>query len=106
MKPIVELNRCPEGRGTFIGVDGKELAIFRVSGSPEVVVIDNACPHANGNLSSGEVVGRTVSCPWHQWVFNLDTGLCVDSPGARVARYPVEVRDGVIHVDLDHPPAD
>ncbi len=100
---LIELDRCAVGRGTFVECDGRELAVFRFADRPEVLVIDNACPHASGNLSGGEVRGRVVICPWHDWAFDLTSGTCVDAPGARVLRYAVELRDGVVFADLDAP---
>ena len=97
---LVEVLRCSVGRGTFVEHAGRELAVFRFDASPQVVVIDNACPHSSGNLSGGEVRGSVVVCPWHQWEFDLTTGVCVDSPKARVARYPAEVRDGFVYADI------
>jgi nitrite reductase/ring-hydroxylating ferredoxin subunit len=66
-------------------------------------VIDNACPHAGGNLSAGDFEAGVVTCPWHQWQFDVSTGACVDSPRARVRRYPAEIRDGLIYADIDAP---
>lgn len=97
---LVDVRRCPVGRGTFVEHGGRELAVFRFDAWPHVVVIDNACPHASGNLSGGEVCGRVVICPWHQWEFDLTTGVCVDSPRVRVVRYAAEVRDGFVFADL------
>lgn len=98
---VVPLEKCREGGGTFVACRGRELAVFRLDGPERVIVIDNACPHANGNLSAGEVEVGVVTCPWHQWKFDLDTGRCTNSPRARVRRYPAELRDGVVWADLD-----
>lgn len=101
---IIEVERCPLNRGVFAEIDGRELAIFRRSDGG-VTVMDNSCPHASGNLSGGEVRGRTVSCPWHQWTFDLDTGICTHSPLARATVYPSRIIDGVIYADLNPPAA-
>ena len=97
---LIQLSKCRLGGGTFVERNGLELAVFRLTGPDRIVVIDNACPHAIGNLSGGEVTGGVVTCPWHQWEFDLETGACTHSPLARVRRYPAEVRDGSIWVDL------
>lgn len=82
----------------------RELAVFLLGEPDDVVVVDNACPHASGNLSSGTVDRETVTCPWHEWRFNLRTGLCTHSDRARVVRYRAEVRQGDVWVDLDGEP--
>ena len=100
---LIALDRCRRGGGTFIERGDRELAVF-ILGDPlhptEAIVIDNTCPHANGNLSAGEVSGTVVTCPSHDWQFDLCTGVCVDSSKARVKRYPAEIRDGVVWVEL------
>ena len=97
---LVEWDRIPVGRGVFVPCQDKELAVFRLADPDRVFVIDNACPHSGGNLSGGQACGTTVSCPVHQWTFDLRSGLCVDSPKARVRVYRCEIRDGIVYADL------
>ena len=79
--------------------DGKELGVF-LPGPERVFVIDNACPHAGGNLSAGELAQGVVTCPWHQWQFDLATGACTDSAVARVQKYPARIRDGWVEIAM------
>ncbi len=97
---IIELHRCREGAGTYVEHGGLGLAVLRPPGSEEIVVLDNACPHAGGNLSGGAVSGHTVTCPWHQWEVDLRTGVCTHSQRASVQRYTAKVDDGMICVNL------
>ena len=98
--PLIELSRCRRRGGTFVEHTGRELAVFLLGEPPRVVVTDNACPHAGGNLSGGEVDGTVVTCPWHEWRFDLEQGVCTNSPLARLVRYASEVREGVVWADL------
>lgn|GEM_PF-483665 len=100
LREIIELSRCELNLGTFVEVGGLELAVFRFDEPPRAVVIDNACPHASGNLSGGLVEDGIVTCPWHDWQFRLETGVCVHSDKARVRRYAAEIRDGFVWADL------
>jgi nitrite reductase/ring-hydroxylating ferredoxin subunit len=87
-------------RGTFVDCKGQGLAVFRLSDPERVLVIDDACHHAGGSLSRGEVNGNTVTCPWHYWEFDLQTGRSTHSEHARVRCYTAEVRGGIVWVDL------
>lgn len=78
---------------------GKELAIYHLE-CGEFIVTDNACPHASGNLSAGEVAGRSVTCPVHQWKFSLDTGYCVGTNDVVVRRYACRVEGTILLVDV------
>lgn len=101
--PFVELitvDRCRAGAGTFVEHDGLDLAVFISADRDRVIVLDNTCPHAGGNLAAGTLDGHIVSCPWHHWKFDVRTGTCVDAPRARVRRYNAELRRGVVFVDL------
>ena len=71
---IIPLARCRKHGGTFVAFGGLELAVFRLDDPERVVVIDNACPHAAGNLSAGDVEGNVVTCRWHHWKFDLEIG--------------------------------
>lgn len=97
---LIAIEKCRPGGGVFVEYDGHELGVFLLDDPPYVAVIDNACPHASGNLSAGEVAGFVVTCPSHSWTFDLRSGQCVDSPLARVRRYEAEIRDGIVWADL------
>ena len=97
---LIPLDRCRRGGGTFVERDGFGLAVFWLADPERVMVIDDECPHAGGSLASGKVDGDSVACPWHQWEFDLSTGVSTHSAEAWVRRYPTEVRDGVVWVDL------
>ncbi len=97
---LIPLARCRIGAGTFVEKAGHEYAVFVMDEGKTVRVIDNSCPHASGNLAGGEVTENVVSCPWHQWDFDLSTGLCTHSEQAKVQTYPVTIRDGIIWIDV------
>ena len=97
---VVALDKCPLDQGVFVEVADRELAVFRLSKPSGVYVIDNACPHANGNLSAGDVENGVVCCPWHGWLFHLCNGRSAQGSVARVRSYPVEVRDGDVYIRI------
>lgn len=75
-----------------------EIAVFRTA-SGDVHALDNRCPHRGGPLAEGIVHGHTVTCPLHNWVFSLETGLAQGADSGEVATYPAEVRQGRILLD-------
>jgi UDP-MurNAc hydroxylase len=36
--------------------------------------INRYCPHEGGDLSQGWIAGKTMMCPRHRWIFDLDNG--------------------------------
>ncbi|WP_415919543.1 nitrite reductase small subunit NirD [Tateyamaria sp. SN6-1] len=73
------------------------VALFRTA-EAEVFATSNICPHKGGPLSEGIVHGQSVTCPLHNWVFDLNTGQAKGEEGA-IATYPVRVEDGRILID-------
>lgn len=71
------------------------VAIFR-SASDEVFALDNTCPHKKGPLSEGIVHGNAVTCPLHNWVISLETGMVQGPDEGQVTTYPARVKDGRI----------
>lgn len=86
--------------GEHIGatIDGQTVAVFLVDG--DVIATQGTCPHASGPLHEGEVDGRNLTCPWHGWSFDLDSGVCDDDPCLQLARYPVKVQGDDVLVAL------
>ena len=86
------------GTGLTVEVNGTSLAIFNVSGTFHA--IDNTCVHRGGPLGEGDLDGEVVTCPWHQWSYNVTTGKCINSPAACVKSYPVKIEGADITVQL------
>ena len=78
--------------------NGHEIAVFLVEGKAHALA--NTCPHEGNPLVEGDLLGPTLTCAYHSWRFDLETGACLfgDEP-ARV--YPAEVRDGEIWIGLE-----
>jgi len=71
------------------------VAVFRTS-DDEVFALRNSCPHKQGPLSDGIVHGKSVTCPLHNWVISLETGLVQGPDEGAVATYPTKVEAGRI----------
>lgn len=73
------------------------VAVFR-TGEEEVFAVDDRCPHKGGPLSEGIVHGTRVTCPLHNWVFDLNTGAALGEDG-QIGTYPLRVDAGRILID-------
>jgi nitrite reductase (NADH) small subunit len=74
------------------------VAVFR-SARDEVFALDDRCPHKGGPLSEGIVHGTSVTCPLHNWVFDMATGQAQGADEGSVATYTVRVESGRILLD-------
>ncbi len=74
------------------------IAVFRTA-EAEVFAATNSCPHKGGPLSEGIVHGQSVTCPLHNWVFDLNTGEAKGADDGRITTYSVRLEDGRILLD-------
>ncbi len=74
------------------------LAVFRTDEST-VYATSNTCPHKGGPLSEGIVHAAKVTCPLHNWVFDLETGEAQGADDGRIKTYPAKVEDGRVLID-------
>jgi nitrite reductase/ring-hydroxylating ferredoxin subunit len=86
----------PDGRAV-VALDGGEVALFRVGG--RIHAFANACPHSGNPLVEGEIAGDTLTCVYHLWRFDLETGACL-AGDAPATRYPtmIEGSDVVVYL--------
>jgi nitrite reductase (NADH) small subunit len=83
------------GTAAAVTVGAREVALFHVDGA--FYALKNACSHQGGPLCEGRIEGKTVTCPWHALVFDLETGKVVRGL-ARVDAFDVRVEGDEIAV--------
>lgn len=70
-------------------VDGRDVLLYRHGDS--VSCLDNACAHMGMPLDGGQVDGGTLRCPYHGFVYLLETGECLTVPEVQLAVHAVKV---------------
>jgi nitrite reductase (NADH) small subunit len=78
---------------------GKPIAVFR-TGEDKFFALVDECPHKMGPLSEGIVSGNTVTCPLHNWVIGLDSGIAQEPDVGSTRTIPVKLVDGELYVGL------
>ena len=94
------IDAIPRRGARCINTPTGKIAVFR-SQEDQIFAMDNRCPHKGGPLAEGIVHGASVTCPLHNWVFDLATGKALGADEGAVRTYPVQVRDGRIFIALD-----
>ena len=112
---VCSLTELPPGSRKIVHSGGRSVGVFNVEGS--LYAIRNTCPHQGAPLCEGTISGtmmpsephhyvygmegRLIRCPWHGWEIDLATGRpFFDPERARVATYPVTVREDRVVVEL------
>ncbi|MDR3475141.1 MAG: nitrite reductase small subunit NirD [Devosia sp.] len=76
------------------------IAVFRTM-EDKVFAIENRCAHKGGPLSEGIIHGASVTCPLHNWVFDLATGKAQGADEGEVRTFAVDVIDDRIFMAPD-----
>ena len=98
----------PEGGSVVVTAGRREIGIFHLDG--QFFGLLNRCPHLGGPLCKGQIVtdvvspvpgdvrsspGRTfITCPWHNWEFDIRTGQSYWNAALRAMPFQVGVEGG------------
>jgi nitrite reductase (NADH) small subunit len=86
----------PPGTITAVEVGGHPIAIANVGG--EFFATQHACLHLGGPLGEGLLEGKTLSCPWHGWQYDVRTGKNEFDHAIRLQTFEVKVEGGEVKV--------
>ena len=75
------------GRGLFISREGDTFTVF-----------DSHCSHQRTDIPLSALDDCTLTCPKHQWTFDVKTGACHKPGGAPLQQRPAEVVGGRVMV--------
>ena len=97
--PLPELE---EQQVKMVRIAGRQIALFHTAEG--IKACDNRCPHEGYPLSEGSLSqGCTLTCNWHNWKFNLETGENLYG-GDRLRTYPIDIRGNEIWIDITELP--
>lgn len=93
----------PENRARIVCLSGERVAIFKYDG--KLSAVSNVCQHQNGPLGEGKIVSGCITCPWHGYQYQPDTGASPPPFVEQVPTFNVRVRDGRVFVHPKPNPA-
>lgn len=82
------VNQIPFGEGRAFGVDGEQVAVFRLRDGT-LRALSAVCPHRGGPIADGTIDRQVVLCPLHQHTFDLETG-CSSTGAEPLRAYTVQ----------------
>ena len=98
--PVASLDELQENEGKPLKINNQVIALFKLR-SGEVHAIENSCPHVGAPLDNGILEEKELSCLWHGWKFDLETGLSTSCPGVSIKVYPVKIEQNTVFVGLE-----
>lgn len=86
------LDQIPPGEGRAFGIDGEQVAVFRLRDG-SLRAVSGVCPHRGGPIADGTIDQKVVICPLHQHSFDLVTG-CSTTGAEPLQSYRISVDGG------------
>jgi 3-phenylpropionate/trans-cinnamate dioxygenase ferredoxin subunit len=99
---VIEADDVPANGCIAREAAGRDVLIVRTPAG--LFAVENMCTHAYSKLEEGKVRGVHLFCPLHGLRYDLRDGRPLgklsDKP---LPAWPVEIIDGTVCVDFDHP---
>ena len=69
---VCKIDRIPEKCATVVSLSGERVAVFKYDG--KVSAVSNVCQHQNGPLGEGRIIDGCITCPWHGYQYQPESG--------------------------------
>ena len=95
---IAKTTDLPVGRAKAVIANGRTIALYHTADG--FFATDNVCPHRGGPLAEGDLIGNEITCPWHLWGFDVETGKCAGNAEIAVVAHEVRIDGDRVMVRL------
>ena len=96
---VAELAKLAEGRLTPAWPKGLPVLLVKTGG--KVFALENRCAHLGCPLAAGSLDGHTLTCPCHDWRFDVRDGTFLDAPELRLKTYAVTIKAEKIFIEAE-----
>jgi methionine sulfoxide reductase heme-binding subunit len=94
---VCHVSSIPDKRAVVVNIGGERVAVFRCG--DKVFAISNVCRHQNGPLGEGRIIDGCVTCPWHGYQYDPETGVSPPPYTDKVPTYRTRVSSGRVLVE-------
>jgi nitrite reductase/ring-hydroxylating ferredoxin subunit/alkylhydroperoxidase/carboxymuconolactone decarboxylase family protein YurZ len=92
---VMRADKVREDEVTYASAGGRNLFIYRSNG--DVNIYDSRCPHQTTNIPHLALEGSRLTCPKHQWAFDIKTGKCIDKGNRPLRRFDAKIENGKLY---------
>ncbi len=94
-----KVEELPEGKSLDKKILARKIAVFNDHGI--ISAMEAECKHMKAPLNMGKVENGVVTCHWHDWKYDLQSGKCLTHEKMDLKKFEVEISDGYIYVLFD-----
>lgn len=100
---VCAVDDIPDSRARVVTVSGERVAIYHYDG--KVSAVSSLCQHQNGPLGEGRILDGCITCPWHGYQYEPDTGRSPAPFTEKVPTFRTKVEQGRVWLDPKPLPA-
>ena len=86
---VAPVSALKPGKTTYLDCDGRNLFVYRKG--TNIKVYDSRCPHQVTNIPHLALAGTTLTCPKHEWAFDIESGRCIANGDRPLTEFPHKV---------------
>ena len=89
---LIAIDELPMEKAIAVDCDGRSVFVYRTEQA--VRVFDSSCPHQTTNIPFLALQGTKLTCPKHQWEFDITDGSCTEDGRCPLKEWENKVEDG------------
>ncbi len=93
---VIAVADLPDDEITYCEADERSLFVYRLG--DDIRVYDSRCPHQVTNIPHLALQEGRLTCPKHNWVFDIKSGECVEKGNRPLTHFKHKVENGRLHV--------
>jgi nitrite reductase/ring-hydroxylating ferredoxin subunit/alkylhydroperoxidase/carboxymuconolactone decarboxylase family protein YurZ len=92
---LADWNEVSDGTITYVeNCDGRSVFIYRSGDNCRVY--DSRCPHQVTDIPHLALSGTRLTCPRHQWAFDVISGECVEKGSRPLKQFDSKIEQGIL----------
>ncbi|TNF91644.1 MAG: carboxymuconolactone decarboxylase [Gammaproteobacteria bacterium] len=89
---VATLDDVPVNQTSFFEVKDRHVYVFRTE--EDIRIYDSRCPHQVTDIPLLALDEKRLTCPKHEWAFNIETGECVANGKYPLRRFESKIENG------------
>ena len=94
---VCSTSEIPENRARVVSLSGERVAVYKYDG--KIAAISSICQHQNGPLGEGRIIDGCITCPWHGYQYEPETGSSPPPFDEKVPTFNVRVVGDRVLID-------
>ena len=95
---VASLSELWDGERRCFTLEGRRVFLIKLEG--RVYAYENRCAHRELPIATGRLDGYVLTCPAHEWQYDMRSGHGVNPDGTRLRAFPIKIENDDVLVDV------